>query len=249
MQTERHSHGAIATPLQPVPILTYHNIGIAPQSASHRGLYLDPGKFRLHLQVLAQLGYRGVSMEDGLPYLRGEKKSRVAIITFDDGYFDNLEFALPALRDFGFSATCYLVADRIGEYNAWDSELLGVRKPLMDLAGIREWIAAGMRIGSHSLSHPHLSRIERSQMRHEVVESKAELEQRVGVPVEHFCFPYGDHDDACVAATQSAGYVTAVTTRRGRVRSGQSLFALPRIGNSGKRSALLFQARTLLWGL
>jgi peptidoglycan/xylan/chitin deacetylase (PgdA/CDA1 family) len=232
-----------------VPILTYHNIGTAPDGATHRGLYLDPGKFRHHLQVLAEKGYRGVSMEEGLPYLRGEQRGRVAIITFDDGYVDNLEFALPALRDHGFSATCYLVADRIGEYNAWDSDLLGVRKPLMDVAAIREWIAAGMRIGSHSLSHPHLSRIERAQMRREIVESKSALEQRIGVSVDHFCFPYGDHDEACLAETQSAGYVTAVTTQRGRVRSGQSLFALPRVGNSGKRTAYFFRARALLWGL
>ncbi len=249
MPTPGERADPVAAPANPVPILTYHNIGEAPPGATHRGLYLGLEKFRRQLGVLARHGYRGVSMDEGLPFLRGEKRGRVAIVTFDDGYRDNLELALPALREHGFSATCYLVAERIGEYNAWDSELLGVRKPLMDLAGIREWLAAGMRIGSHTLTHPHLPRVEPAQMRREVAESKAVLEQRLGVAVEHFCFPYGDHDAACVATAAEAGYRTAVTTERGRVRTGQSLFALPRVGNNGRRSDAVFLARTLLWSL
>jgi peptidoglycan/xylan/chitin deacetylase (PgdA/CDA1 family) len=239
----------VAAPAIAVPILTYHNIGEAPPGATHTGLYLGLDKFRRQLEVLAEQGWRGVSMDEGLPFLRGEKRGRVAVMTFDDGYRDNLELAMPALREHGFSATCYLVADRIGEFNAWDSELLRVRKPLMDLAGIRDWLAGGMRIGSHTLSHPHLSRIDRTQMQREVAASKSVLEDRLGIAVDHFCYPYGDHDAACVAAAAEAGYRTAVTIERGRVRPGQSLFALPRVGNNGRRSGAMFLARTLMWGL
>ncbi|MCE9657430.1 MAG: polysaccharide deacetylase family protein [Burkholderiales bacterium] len=249
MATRGGPAGQVAAPARPVPILTYHNIGEAPPGATHRGLYLGLDKFRRQLEMLARRGYRGVSMDEGLPYLRGEQRGQVAIVTFDDGYRDNLELALPALREHGFSATCYLVAERIGGYNAWDSELLGVRKPLMDLAGIREWLAAGMRIGSHTLTHPHLPQIEPAQMQREVAVSKSVLEQRLGIAVDHFCFPYGDHDAACVAAAAEAGYRTAVTTERGRVRAGRSLLALPRVGNNGRRSGAAFLARTLLWGL
>ena len=239
---------ALAAPAAPVPILTYHNIGQPPEGASHPGLYLSLERFRDQLALLARHGYRGVSMDEGLPFLRGEREGRVAIITFDDGYRDNLELALPALREHGFSATCYLVAGHIGGFNAWDSEQLGVRKPLMDLARIREWLAGGMKVGSHTLTHPHLTRIDAAQRQQEIAGSKAALEDRLGGAVEHFCFPYGDHDGECVAAAAAAGYLTAVTTRRGRVRRGRSLFALPRVG-SGRRSAQLFPARIFLWGL
>src|SRR6478736_4444376 len=171
---------ALAAPATPVPILTYHNIGQVPQGATHPGLYLALDKFRAQLALLARHGYRGVSMDEGLPFLRGERQGRVAIITFDDGYLDNLELALPALREHGFSATCYLVAERLGQFNAWDSELLRVRKPLMDLPRIREWLAGGMKIGSHTLTHPHLTQIDPTQMRHEIAGSKAALEDRLG---------------------------------------------------------------------
>ena len=239
----------LAAPALRVPILAYHGIGTAPPATTHRGLYLAPEKFRRQLRVLAAHGYRGVSMSEGFAHLLGERSDKVAILTFDDGYADNLDAAAPLLREHGFGATCYLVADRIGGFNAWDSELLGVRKPLMGLDGIRDWIAMGMAVGSHTRTHPRLTRLSRAQMREEVVGSKAALEDRLGIPIDHFCYPYGDYDEACVDAVREAGYVTAVTVDRGRVRRGDRLAALPRVGNSGKRSQRVFEARTLWWSL
>jgi peptidoglycan/xylan/chitin deacetylase (PgdA/CDA1 family) len=239
----------IATPRRPVPILTYHNIGEAPPEATHRGLYLGLDKFRSHLRSLRRRGYRGISMDEGLPYLRGEKDGRVAIITFDDGYVDNLELAMPALQEFGFSATCYLVAGHLGDHNAWDAQELRVKKPLMDEGRIREWLAGGMKVGSHTVSHPHLPQLTSAQKRGEIVDSRARLEDRLGIAIDHFCFPYGDHDDECIEYVAQARYATAVTVRRGRVQAGQDMLALSRIGNNGKRSPWVFASRALMWRL
>lgn len=240
---------SVARPSRPLPILTYHNVGIAPAGSAHRGLYLSPDKFRFHLEVLERRGYRGVSMEEGLPYLRGEKRGQVAIITFDDGYVDTLEEALPALQRKGFTATCYLVAAHLGGFNIWDSDVVKVRKPLMDLARVREWLSGGMHVGSHTCNHPHLPELGRRGKRREIEGSKAILEDKLGLPITHLCYPYGDYDDECLELAAEAGYATAVTTDRGRVRLGANLLALPRLGNSGKRSRRIFQARALLWGL
>jgi len=230
-----------------VPILTYHNVSERPQGVSHPGLYLHPAQFRRHLAILRLRGYRGVSIEQALPYLRGEKRDKVAVISFDDGYCDNLQYALPLLREFGFSASCYLVADRIGSYNEWDAELLRVRKPLMTLAEIKTWLAAGMHVGSHTCTHPHLSVLAPAQKRSEIADSKAKLESLLGIGIEHLCYPYGDYDDDCVAAARESGYQTAVTTRRGAARIGSDLLTLPRLGNSGKKPWPVFFARTLSW--
>ncbi|HUD33505.1 MAG TPA: polysaccharide deacetylase family protein [Variovorax sp.] len=250
-QNDAHRPGtkSVAAPKRPVPILTYHNIGEAPPEATHRGLYLDLDKFRSHLRSLRRRGYRGVSMDEGFPYLRGEKDGRVAIITFDDGYLDNLRLAMPALQEFGFGATCYLVAGHLGDHNAWDAEELRVKKPLMDEAGVRDWLAGGMKVGSHTVSHPRLSRMTSAQKRGEIADSRARLEDRLGISIDHFCFPYGDHDEECIEYAAEARYDTAVTTHRGRVRAGQDMLALPRIGNSGKRSPWVFASRALLWRL
>ena len=119
----------------------------------------------------------------------------------------------------------------------------------MDLGRIREWMAMGMAVGSHTRTHPRLTRLPRARMREEIVASKAALEDGLGVPVDHFCYPYGDYDEACVDAVREAGYATAVTIDRGRVRRGDRLAALPRVGNSGKRSTPAFAARTFWWSL
>jgi peptidoglycan/xylan/chitin deacetylase (PgdA/CDA1 family) len=230
-----------------VPILTYHNVSERPQGVLHPGLYLHPAQFRRQLAMLRLRGYRGVSIEQALPYLRGEKRDKVAVISFDDGYRDNLQHALPLLREFGFSATCYLVADRIGSYNEWDAELLRVRKPLMTLAEIKSWLAAGMHVGSHTCTHPHLSALAPVQKRGEIIDSKARLESLLGIEIRHLCYPYGDYDEDCVVAAKEAGYQTAVTTRRGLARSGSDLLSLPRLGNSGKKPWPIFFARTLAW--
>lgn len=230
-----------------LPILSYHNIAPVPAGAAHPGLYLSPARFRQQMHVLKRLGYRGVSMEQGLPYLRGEKSGKVAILTLDDGYKDNLYNALPILREFGFSATCYLVADCIGSHNRWDADELKVTKPIMDLAELRQWLEGGMHFGSHTLSHPHLPQLEKAEKRREIVESRSRLESLLGVSVEHFCYPYGEYDQDCIAACREAGYLSAVTTTRGTVRRGDSMWSLNRGGNSGEKPAWKFLTRAISW--
>ena len=232
-----------------LPILSYHNIAATPPGVAHPGLYLSPAQFRQQMRMLKWLGYRGVSIEQGLPYLRGEKRGKVAILTLDDGYKDNLYNALPILRDFGFTATCYLVADCIGGHNRWDAGKLGIEKPIMDAAELRQWLDGGMHFGSHTLTHPHLPQLETAEKRREIIESRSRLEALLGVAVEHFCYPYGEYDQACIAACRDAGYLSAVTTTRGAVRRGDGMWSLRRGGNSGLKPAWKFLTRAISWQL
>src|SRR6185312_7285680 len=115
------------------PILMYHNVAEVPDALHPDGrcLYVTPAAFAAQMGLLARLGWRGVSMSEAMPYLRGEKRGRIAAITFDDGYLDNLENAMPVLRRHGFSPTCYIVNGCIGKHNLWDTAKLGVKKPMM----------------------------------------------------------------------------------------------------------------------
>lgn len=214
----------------PVPILMYHNVARAPRDARvYRSLYVAPGTFARQLALLRRAGYTGLSMRDAMPYLRGEKRGRVAVITLDDGYLDNLENALPALLSQGFTATCYAVSNTLGTYNRWDEEKLGVHKRLMDAAQLRQWHDAGMEVGAHSRRHPHLTRCDDATLHDEVAGSRAELEDAIGAPVRQFCYPYGDVDERVASAARLAGYDAATATRRGRARPGMDLFLLPRV--------------------
>ncbi len=214
----------------PLPILTYHNIAEAPRDIRRwRSLYVSPAAFARQMWLLRRFGYTGLSMSAALPYLQGARSGRIAIITLDDGYADNLESALPVLQRYGFSATCYVVSGSIGRYNQWDDERLGVRKPLMSAEQLREWQRGGMEIGAHTRSHPRLTQCSDAQLHDEIQGSKATLEDHLGTPVTQFCYPYGDADDRVAGMVRKAGFAAATTTRRGRAGAGMDLWQLPRV--------------------
>ena len=230
---------------RPIPILMYHNIARAPRGAKLRGLYVSPGRFARQMQLLRRLGYQGLSLTQALPWLRGERDGKVAVITFDDGYVDNLEHALPVLQAVGFGATCYVVSGQIGQYNAWDAEALGVRKPLMDAVALRAWQEEGMEIGAHTRSHPHLPQLLAEELEAEIRGSREDLEDLLGSPVEQFCYPYGEAGEREIAVAQAAGFVSAVSTRRGRARPGEPLWSLPRVSVGGHHAPHVFPLQLL----
>lgn len=212
------------------PIFMYHNVAQAPRGLKRwRSLYVSPGAFARQMWLLKRLGYAGLSMRDAMPYLRGEQQGRIAVITLDDGYVDNLQFAMPVLQRYGFTATCYVVSGSIGGYNSWDAEKLGIRKPLMTPGQLRAWHQGGMEIGAHTRSHPRLRQCSDAQLHDEIAGSKSDLEDVLGAPVTQFCYPYGDMDDRVADITRAAGYMAATTTQRGRAIIGMDLWRLPRV--------------------
>jgi len=212
-----------------LPILMYHNIAQAPRGlVVYRSLYVGPAAFARQMDLLRRLGYVGLSMGAAMPYLRGERQGRVVVITLDDGYADNLS-ALPVLQHHGYTATVYAVSGAIGQFNTWDAQKLGIRKPLMSTAQLREWVNAGMEVGAHSRSHPRLTRCDECSLREEIHGAKRELEDALGVAITQFCYPYGDVDERVAAVTREAGYAAATATRRGRAVPGGDLWRLPRV--------------------
>ncbi len=213
-----------------IPILMYHQVDTPePKGTKLRGLTVSPASFASQMALLRLYGYRGLSMHDLEPYLRGEKTGKVVGITFDDGYQNNRIHALPVLQKNGFTATCYGVSTQINGTNAWDQHL-GIRqKPLMSRQDWMQWLQGGMEIGSHGRSHADLNTLGAPEANAEIRSSKLELEAEFGCAVRHFCYPYGRYSEAHEAMVRDAGYASATTTNRGRVHAGHDPFALNRI--------------------
>ena len=142
---------------KPIPILMYHSIAAMPKGTVMRSLHVPPKLFRLQMWLLKILGYKGLSMNELQPYLTGDKQGKVVGITFDDGFKNNLTYALPILKKFEFSATCYIISQNIGGINYWDLDKGIPENPLMNENEIKQWIDGGMEIGSHTQNHTHLS--------------------------------------------------------------------------------------------
>jgi peptidoglycan/xylan/chitin deacetylase (PgdA/CDA1 family) len=216
--------------LRPIPILTYHQIAPAPpKGAAFRSLYVAPSAFARQMAWLRLLGYQGLAMGQLMPYLLGEKAGKVVGVTFDDGYLNNLTHALPILAHHGFSSTCYVVSQMLGQTNRWDCDAGVAQTPLMSPAQVRQWVAGGQELGAHTRHHAHLTQLSTATAREEIELSKVELQTLVGVPVQHFCYPFGEFALEHVGMVRDAGYVSATTTQRGRSRVQGDMLQLSRV--------------------
>ena len=213
-----------------IPILMYHQVDVPPKKgAPFRSLIVHPKRFRSQMRWLKRLGYTGLSMREIMPYVRGEKKGKVIGLTFDDGYRNVFHNALPVLIELGFSSTNYIVSNHIGGTNFWDGEKGVAQTPLMSADEIVQWLEAGQEIGSHTQDHVHLPQLDDEQARHQIEQSKKQLEQQFGTQVRSFCYPYGHKNKEIERWVADSGYDNATTTARGLALASDGMFDLPRV--------------------
>jgi peptidoglycan/xylan/chitin deacetylase (PgdA/CDA1 family) len=182
-------------------VLMYHSV--EPYQADPYLVTVSPPRFGQQMRWLARRGLRGVSIRDLLAARAAGAGKGLAGLTFDDGYADFTRHALPVLRRYGFGATVFVIAGRLGGGNDWDPE--GPRKRLMDAREVRDLARSGIEIGSHGLRHVRLPAA-RDVLAEEVGGSRRILEDVTGEPVGGFCYPYGDLDADAVARVRETGY-------------------------------------------
>ncbi|MFC8512492.1 polysaccharide deacetylase family protein [Streptomyces sp. NPDC057257] len=207
----------------PVPwVAMYHSVGDCSDDPYR--ITVTPERLEKQLRWLRRRGLRGVSMAELLAArARGEGRDLVAL-TFDDGYTDFVDNALPLLGRHGHSATLFVLPGRLGGSNAWDP--LGPRKPLLTADGIQHAADEGIEIGSHGLTHVDLTKTDDATLEAEVYESRALLEELTGGQVAGFCYPYGTIDRRAVDVVRDAGYTYACAIDPGPLGG---TYALPRV--------------------
>lgn len=186
------------------PILLYHKMGRAPWNDRRKGLFVSQQLLCSQLSELTQAGFNFGKL--GEPNSGGK-----IVITFDDGYASCFEKGISVLDAFGCKAIQFLVSGRIGKKNDWDS----TGEPIMDISQVREWLAAGHMIGSHTVSHAVLTELPATDAREEIHASRKWLEDTFGIAVAHFSYPLGAWNDRVLSIVREAGYETAVTTEFG----------------------------------
>lgn len=178
-----------------VPILEFHVIGNPAPGAPNQGLFDPPPAFRAQVAWLARRGYHAVTLDavdrswrsDGWLTL----PPKPVVLTFDDGYPEDVDFAMPILRARRWPAVLNLQVGNLAP------------------ARVRLLIAAGWEIDAHTFTHPDLTTVDAARLRREVAGSRRWIQAIFGVPVDFFAYPFGRSDPAVVAEVRRAGFLGA----------------------------------------
>ena len=200
----------------PVPVLMYHSIGGADRLA------VRPGAFAEQMAYLKDGGFTPLPFGG-----RTRRARRPVVITFDDGYADFHEHALPVLERHGFTATVFVTTgwlDDAGPYAAGSP--LG---RMLTWAQTEEIAAAGVEVGAHGHSHAQLDQLSGPALREELHRSRELLQQRLGRPVRAMAYPYGYSSARVRREVRACGYTAACAVANAVMTERHDPFAVPRV--------------------
>jgi peptidoglycan/xylan/chitin deacetylase (PgdA/CDA1 family) len=211
-EPERRSPSSEKRSAAEVPILVYHHIRqFAPVgSRAERRLTVTVEMFDRQMRYIQENGYHIislVSLASHLDEMNGLPEKPV-VISFDDGWEDQFVYAAPLLAKYNYTATFFVVTNFVGTsgFFSWSQ--------------LRELLVEGMRIGSHSRSHPRLDQIHKPDMLwDQIYASKQILERQLGTAVHEFAYPYGSYNAATLSTVRAAGYHAARACCIGRLQS------------------------------
>jgi peptidoglycan/xylan/chitin deacetylase (PgdA/CDA1 family) len=254
MRTDRLLSVALVAPVRRfalgttpgVPILMYHELD---HSVRSRHPYFEtatsPDTFARHMRFLHDNRYETLTVQQAVECMNDGKGDRRRVaITFDDAYDNFYTAALPTLLDHGFTATVFVVSTFQNHRPLRFSD-----KHFMSWPQIRAAQASGVEIGSHSVSHPELWTLSRSELTYELVQSKATIEDAIGMRIHSFSHPFAfpEHDTAYIAQfsilMQEAGYAQGVSTIIGTAGPEHRPYALPRLPVNDHDDLEFFQAK------
>ncbi len=189
-----------------VRILAYHGVETPPSTP----FSVTVENFEAQMAYLAAK-YDVVDLATVLKWQRGEYQSDrpMIVLTFDDGFRNNLQFAAPILQRHGLPASFFIIA---GKLDGRDPRFMTAD----EVRSLNQ--GAHLSVGSHTLNHRSVARIDDAGRQVEIAESKERLETVLAKPVDRFCYPYGtfsDFDDKSVAVLASQGYALACTSING----------------------------------
>lgn len=189
-----------------IPIFIYHSVHPYSETDTEiqKQFEITPELFEQHLAYLRDNRYTVISLDQAVEYMKTGVPAMVkpVVLTFDDGWHNQYTYALPLLKKYHVPALFYIYTNPIGKerFLSWDD--------------LKEMVAAGMTIGSHTLSHPYMNRLSSEELRREIVDSKKVIQEHLGVPVANFASPFGYWSPEIKALVAEAGYTTGRTAYR-----------------------------------
>jgi peptidoglycan/xylan/chitin deacetylase (PgdA/CDA1 family) len=212
--------GAVNGDDRSLRVLMYHKVNDLPNNR----MSIPVSHFDEQMAELRELGYETVDLDAVLAHYLEQKPlpPGAVLITFDDGYRDNLVNAAPVLRRHGYPAVQFVPIAYVGDTTPLPHETYlsahGVRNPTVDWVEIRELEAYGVRVESHGISHKPLAELELDEAAREIAISKLRLEEQLGREVRAFSYVKGseaDYKPVHPSLVKQAGYDLAFTAVSG----------------------------------
>jgi peptidoglycan/xylan/chitin deacetylase (PgdA/CDA1 family)/glycosyltransferase involved in cell wall biosynthesis len=215
------------------PIMMYHKVVDQTLETKHR-IFVTKKTFQKHLQFYKWRGFETINFADLSDFWNfrrpmSEFPRKPLMITFDDGYLNNLQNAVPLLQGFGFKSTVFLLASTKVKSNAWDAADGTPQLPLMNSIERLQLKKTGQEVGSHGFSHEKLTSMNETQTKDEVQNSKLALEKEFGAPVFVYAYTYGLKNEFSEKSVADSGYDFAVNTTTGGLHIADNPFSLFRV--------------------
>ena len=213
-----------------IPVLMYHMITPTEIETRHK-IFVTTQRFDQQLKAYKNWGYQSLQFKDLEDFTSGKRDwsqfpRRPLMITFDDGYTNNLTEALPVLKKYGMKAVIYLLAQNNIKNNYWDEGEIPLQS-LMSPEERKKLFASGhFEIGSHGIEHKPLTKMSENEALHQLNESKIMLEKEFNAPILSYAFTYGLRTDDLAETAFSAGYNYIINTDQGGFHLSQPLTSI-----------------------
>jgi glycosyltransferase involved in cell wall biosynthesis/peptidoglycan/xylan/chitin deacetylase (PgdA/CDA1 family) len=202
---------------QGVRVFGYHRV-----TADEDVFAVTPDAFRSQMEHLARSAVTVVPLSRALELLERPVEGRYACVTFDDGYLDNLQNALPVLESLGLPATIFAIADVLEGRKGFD--WYQEPPPHLTLDDLPRLLSSGLvDVQAHSRSHRRLTLLSDHELESEVAGSKRQLEQHLPYGLTSFSYPAGLYGRREIEAVLAAGFRAGVTTSAGVNAGGEPL--------------------------
>lgn len=238
---KRYSH--------PIPILMYHQVVEKEISSPHK-IFITAAQFEKHLLFLKKSQFTSLTFGDLYRFKTGilpwsEFPKKPIILTFDDGYENNLTLALPLLKKYNFKSVIYLLANP-HTTNYWDKNSGAPSLPLMSREQ-RQMISEFMEVGSHGFDHKKLSEMTDKEAYHEICDSKIQLEKEFKKTIYSYAYTYGVRHPMASEFCKKAGYEYAVNTTTGGFHHEEDPYSLFRVSIFPTDTASSLKRKTKSW--
>lgn len=234
----------------PVILVYYHRVADTRPVAWS----LTNAQFKAHIDWL-QSQYQMVSIAEAQRRIVEGNDQPVVHVTFDDGYAENCDQALPLLIDRGIPCTYFVTLDNVANARPFGhDQKLGCDFPANTIAELRDLAEQGIEIGAHTRTHPNMGQVQDLETIYdEIVLAKQELSELLDRPVRYFAFPFGmkpNLSSAAAAMARADGIDCVVSAYGGYNFPGSDPFHLQRCHGDPElarlRNAITFDPRHML---